>query len=161
MHGTHAGHHHRMRHGGFGGARAQRGFVRAALLVELLDGPGHGYELGKRIESKTNGRWSPGPGSIYPTLAMLSDRDLVFATEEDGKTVYTLTPEGTEAAEEAKERFEGRFGDTGDGTSVRSSGMALFEVLRSLGRTANEDQSEKIRQLLDDTRKQVLTILAE
>jgi len=151
-----------MRHGGFGGARARRGFVRAALLVELLDGPGHGYELGKRIEVKTDGRWSPGPGSIYPTLAMLSDRGLVTSTEEEGKTVYTLTETGTEAAEEAKERFEGRFGDIGtDRTSVRSSGMALFEVLRSLGRTANEDQAEKIRQLLDETRKQVLAILAE
>ncbi len=151
-----------MRHGGFGGARAQRGFVRAALLVELLDGPGHGYELGKRIEARTGGRWSPGPGSIYPTLAMLGDRDLVTSTPEDGKTVYTLTPEGTEAAEEAKERFESRFGDMSEGgTSVRSSGMALLEVLRSLGRTANEEQAEKIRQLLDETRKQVLTILAE
>jgi DNA-binding PadR family transcriptional regulator len=151
-----------MRHGGFGGARAQRGFVKAALLVELLDGPGHGYALGKRIESKTGGRWSPGPGSIYPTLVMLSDRDLVTSTEEEGKTIYALTDEGTEAAEEARERFEGRFDDSGaTGTSVRSSGMALFEVLRSLGRTANEEQSEKIRQLLDETRKQVLAILAE
>ena len=51
----------------------RRGDVRSALLIALLDGPGHGYELIQALETKTDGRWRPSPGSVYPTLQMLAD----------------------------------------------------------------------------------------
>lgn len=55
----------------------RRGDVRIALLVALLDGPAHGYELIQRLEAKTEGRWKPSPGSVYPQLQMLADEDLL------------------------------------------------------------------------------------
>ncbi|MBX7161283.1 MAG: PadR family transcriptional regulator [Acidimicrobiia bacterium] len=33
-----------------------------------MDGPAHGYELIQRLETKTEGRWRPSPGSVYPQL---------------------------------------------------------------------------------------------
>ncbi len=78
----------------------RRGDVRAALLIALLDGPGHGYELIGRIETKAEGRWRPSPGSVYPALQALADQDLVTSTEADGKRIFELTEAGrTEAGE--------------------------------------------------------------
>ena len=152
---------HRNKHWrGHGGGRARRGFVRTALLVELLGGAGHGYELGKRIEEKTDGRWSPGPGSIYPNLELLADGGLVSVSERDGKKIYQLTDDGTEAAEQAKERFDAPF-DSDRDSAMRKNGMALFETLRTVGRQATDDQAAAIGDLLDETRRQVLRILAD
>lgn len=152
---------HRGKHwGGHKGGRARRGFVRTALLVELLDGPGHGYELGKRIEARTDGRWSPGPGSIYPNLEHLAEGGFVSVSEQDGKKIYELTAKGTEAAEEARDRFDAPFGDDRD-SAMRKNGMALFETLRTVGRQATDDQATAIGELLDQTRRQVLRILAD
>ena len=58
-------------------ARAGRGDVRTALLVALLEGPQHGYQLIQAIEARTSGAWKPSPGSVYPTLQLLSDEGLV------------------------------------------------------------------------------------
>ena len=59
------------------------------VLISLLDGPGHGYEVIRRLEEKTEGRWRPSPGSVYPLLQLL-----------EGKRVYELTESGCSEAEE-------------------------------------------------------------
>ena len=55
---------HHERRGGRG--RMRRGDLRLLLLAGLLDGPAHGYELMKRLEETTGGRWRPSPGSMHP-----------------------------------------------------------------------------------------------
>ena len=44
----------------------RRGDVRVALLIALLDGPGHGYELIQALETKAEGRWRPSPVRSIP-----------------------------------------------------------------------------------------------
>jgi DNA-binding PadR family transcriptional regulator len=84
----------------------RHGDVRAALLFALEAGPAHGYELGQRLESASAGAWRPSPGSIYPTLQMLADEELVSSEERDGKRIYTLTRRGQAEAKERGRRGE-------------------------------------------------------
>src|SRR5262245_7705757 len=79
---------------GRGRGRMRRGDVRTALLIALLDGPAHGYELIQALEEKTGGRWRPSPGSVYPTLQQLADEGMVTASDEDGKRTFALTDAG-------------------------------------------------------------------
>ena len=44
------------------------------LLMALLDGPAHGYEVIRRLEERSGGQWRPSPGSVYPALQLLEDR---------------------------------------------------------------------------------------
>src|ERR1700735_4256535 len=78
--------------------RMRRGDVRGEVLSALVDGPAHGYEVIRRLEERSGGRWRPSPGSIYPTLQMLEDAGLVRASEQDGRRTYTLTDDGRSEA---------------------------------------------------------------
>lgn len=99
-----AGHSHRRAAEGHGrgrgpggrgaGRRAGRGAVAQSILVLLGEQPRHGYELITALEERSEGRWRPSPGAIYPALTKLVERGLIEATEADGKTRYELTDRG-------------------------------------------------------------------
>jgi DNA-binding PadR family transcriptional regulator len=104
-HSRHCGPHHREefarsrptgrgRGRGRGGPRARRGDVKAAVLALLAERPMHGYEMIKELEERTGGAWTPSPGSIYPTLQMLEEADLIRGEETGGKRRFTLTEAG-------------------------------------------------------------------
>jgi DNA-binding PadR family transcriptional regulator len=76
------------------GRRRDRGDVRAAILLLLAERPRHGYEIITELTDRSEGRWQPSPGSIYPMLKRLSRDGLVSATPEDGKAVFSLTEDG-------------------------------------------------------------------
>jgi DNA-binding PadR family transcriptional regulator len=81
----------RGRHGGSGrgGGGSERGFehgkLRFVLLKLIADKPSHGYELIKAIEERTQGNYSPSPGAIYPTLAMLEELGHITLDDSDGQ----------------------------------------------------------------------------
>lgn len=113
--------------------RRRRGDVRTALLALLAEGPGHGYDLINRLEERSGGAWRPSPGSIYPTLQLLEDEDLVTVAEDDGKRVYTITDSGREEAER-------RMDDAG-GAPWATSGVhpgQLFRAFGTLGMAAKQ-----------------------
>jgi DNA-binding PadR family transcriptional regulator len=68
--------------------------VRTAILLLLAERPRHGYEIITELTDRSEGRWQPSPGSIYPMLKRLSRDGLVVAVPEDGKAVFSLTDEG-------------------------------------------------------------------
>lgn len=84
---------------GMGGARPGRMFgqgdLRLLLLALIADKPSHGYDLIRTIEAKFGGQYAPSPGTIYPTLTLLDEQELVAAeTEAGGKKSYSATPKG-------------------------------------------------------------------
>ncbi len=137
--------------------------MRACLLVGLLDGPAHGYELIQRLEAKTEGAWAPSPGSVYPQLQLLADEGKLAPTERDGKTVFELTDEGraeaTERLETEGEPWANLRGGPGGGlrTAMRDLGAAA----RQVGATGDADTVAKATEILTAARKDLYRLLAE
>ena len=75
-----------------------RGFLRLYVLHRIAARPAHGYDLLQEIESKTEGVWRPGAGSIYPILKELVRNGYIRAEshKKTGKPqrIYHITPEG-------------------------------------------------------------------
>ncbi|HXO09983.1 MAG TPA: PadR family transcriptional regulator, partial [Solirubrobacteraceae bacterium] len=84
---------------GRGRGRARRGDVRLALLRLLAEEPRNGYQLMQTIEERSDGRWRPSPGSVYPTLAQLEDEGLVRSSESEGARHFEITDAGREHVE--------------------------------------------------------------
>src|SRR5690625_1622012 len=66
-------------HGRRGHGRGRRGDVRAAILLLLAERPMHGYEMIQQIAERSQELWRPSPGSVYPTLQLLTDEGLITA----------------------------------------------------------------------------------
>ena len=61
----------------------------------IAEKPSHGYELIKAIEDRFDGRYSPSPGVIYPTLSWLDDMGYAaIEPEGGGRKSYRITAEG-------------------------------------------------------------------
>jgi len=86
-----------------------RGDLKFALLELLIERPMHGYEMMKALQERSGGMYTASPGSVYPTLQMLEDRDFVTVSEADGKKVYTITDAGRAfLAENPAEEYDQR-----------------------------------------------------
>ena len=75
-----------------------RGFLRLYVLHRISTRPAHGYDLLQEIETKTQGVWRPGAGSIYPILKELVRGGYIRAEshKKAGKPqrIYHIAPEG-------------------------------------------------------------------
>lgn len=77
----------------------KKGSTELLILALLESRPRHGYELGKTIELRSNGKLKFRIASLYPMLCRLEDRSLIIGRwlEKDGerrKRYYRLTPAG-------------------------------------------------------------------
>jgi DNA-binding PadR family transcriptional regulator len=89
-------------------AMVPKGFVRYQVLESLSERPKSGSEIMSEIEERTDGRWKPSPGSIYPLLAWLQDNGHIkeLPTEQTGMKRYELTETGRSLLEEQKKIME-------------------------------------------------------
>ncbi|HWK21251.1 MAG TPA: PadR family transcriptional regulator [Microbacteriaceae bacterium] len=158
-------HGHRM-HGG-GPRRRSRGDVRAAVLSLLgAEGAEHlnGYAIMKTIAERTEGAWSPSPGSIYPTLQQLVDEGLIAPVGKGRKTEYTLTDEGrahvAEHAEQLANWAESQR-PTDESRALGESVGKLMSVIGQFRHAATDAQRAVAAERLDEARKALYLILAE
>lgn len=81
-----------------------KGYIRYQVLESLNEKPMSGSEIMNQIESRTDGRWKPSPGSIYPLLAWLQDNGHVkeLPPEQSGMKRYELTENGKALLEEQR-----------------------------------------------------------
>ena len=88
---------------------APRGFLLYYILHRVATEPIHGYEILQDIESRTEGAWRPGPGSIYPMLKRMVKHGWIKADSvresETDQRVYRITPKGQKHLTEAKKMF--------------------------------------------------------
>jgi DNA-binding PadR family transcriptional regulator len=70
------------------------GRLRLYLLKLLEDGPKHGYELIRLLESRFLGTYAPSAGTVYPRLQRLEAEGHVTHSTEGGRKVYALTEAG-------------------------------------------------------------------
>lgn len=152
------------RHFGRGGPRARRGDVRAAVLALLEDRPMHGYEMIQQLEERSGGMWRPSAGSIYPTLQLLADEDLIRGEETEGKRRFELTEQGRQQVSERKgpPPWEALTAGADPGQlQLRRAFWQLRAAVQQAGDAGSQEQTAKVRVLLDETRRSVYAILAE
>ena len=145
--------------------RMRRGEIRTALLGELVEGPGHGYEIMQRLEEKSGGAWRPSPGSVYPTLQMLEDEGLVRSVERDDKRVYEITDAGKaeferRSAEAGGAPWEGERSGSPRG-QLKDNFAQIALGMRQLMHHGTDEQVAKALDILRDARKRIYGILAE
>ena len=114
----------------------ESGDMKYVILKLLREKPRHGYEVIKALEEKFGGYYTPSAGTVYPTLQLLEDQQFIRGTDEDGRKVYHITPEGEAFLDarrgEVDEIFE-RVRET-----VRDvAGGAIGEVAGAFGRLAS------------------------
>lgn len=158
--GGHRGHRgHRGRRG-----PGRRGDVRAAILTLLAEQPVHGDEMIQEIAARSDGLWKPSPGSVYPTLRLLEDEGLIVAAEAHGKKkLFELTEEGRAAAGQIEtppwtEITEGA--DPGE-VNLRDALGQLFGAAGQATHAANDDQQQRILDVINNARREIYQILGE
>jgi DNA-binding PadR family transcriptional regulator len=159
----------RFRHGGGPAGRRRRGDVRTALLLLLsTDGPLNGYQLMQKLDERSEGRWRPSPGSVYPALAQLEDEGLIRVadghSEGESGRAFEVTDRGREhiatrgdqpapwepqQGEDAQPRVAVRNG-------VISIGRAAWQVVQD----GTPAQVEEVARILEDTRRHIYRLLA-
>ncbi|MFY1632773.1 PadR family transcriptional regulator [Solwaraspora sp. WMMB335] len=154
--------------GGRGGGRGRRRpNVRAAVLALLVEGPMHGYEMIRELDSRTGGAWRPSPGSIYPTLQLLEDEGLIVGTVDDtggSRRQYALTDAGRPEAEQAAQQapWTELAPETVESWhDVRDAGLQAMDALRHVMLNGTGEQRERALAVLDETRRKLYAILAD
>jgi DNA-binding PadR family transcriptional regulator len=148
------------------GRRDGPGDIRAAVLVSLIEGPLHGYQVIRAIESRTGGAWSPSPGEVYPTLQLLTDERLVTAEQVGERKVYELTEAGREVAADAVEPPDAASGESGRARLERNlalpkAGMKLAQAAAQVAQNGTPEQTERAVAIVDEARRKLYAILAE
>lgn len=141
--------------GGWGrwfGPQVKRGDMSDVLLGALATKPMHGYELIRYLENQSEGMWRPSPGSVYPTLQLLEEQELVTSHDADGKRVYTLTKQGQERAKSGCEALPWKQSD-----ELRKRFHALHDVgvkaiveLRRVALQGTASDTNKAQTALED-----------
>lgn len=153
---------HRFFTHGRGGRSVRRGNVRLAILSVLRDRPMHGYEIIRELETRTQGRWRPSAGSVYPTLQLLEEEGLLTSEELEGRRTYSLSDAGADAVEGqgfgGATWFEAELAGEPD---LRRSAMSLVGAVRQVERTGTPRANEAAREILADARRRIYRLLAE
>lgn len=156
--------------GGFGfpfgnpRARAGRGDVRAAVLLLLAEQPRHGYEIITEIIERSEGRWQPSPGSVYPVLKRLAAEGLVRAETEGDRRVFELTDSGQSYVEDNADELGEPWAEIGtppEATmelidAARQAAGALWQVAQA----GNSEQIAAATEILTDTKRALYRVLA-
>ncbi|RIV86392.1 PadR family transcriptional regulator [Aurantiacibacter xanthus] len=154
-----------------GGPRRRKMFapgeLRLVLLALIAEEPRHGYDCIRAMDEATDGAYTPSPGVIYPTLAMLADEGLIAAQpSEDARKVFEATEAGhaelAENAEEIEALLE-RLGKRGE----RARAAKSSDMMRALGNLAsvltnraaagrfNSENKEQIVDLIDELARKI------
>jgi len=72
----------------------RRAFLKYIVLKIIKENPTHGYDIIKTVELRSNGRWTPSAGSIYPILEKLESKGFIQSEGIERRKVYTITPKG-------------------------------------------------------------------
>jgi len=159
-------HLHFAHHGRGGRFRARRGAVLNATLLLLDERPMHGYELITELEARSDGRWRPSPGAVYPALGRMEEHGLVDVDEVDGKKRFSLTDAGRQRLQEYRESLTDDdvepWNETASGSrgELRGHVSELVGQVRQIGRFGTPEQIERAGEVLTDAKRRLYAILA-
>ncbi len=175
-HEGHGGGRGRWNHArGEGRERLERGMLRYVILDVLSNGPGHGYEIIKQLDEQTQGRYTPSPGTLYPTLQYLEDLGFVNSNQDEGRKVYSLTASGKAELEQHSDVVSGfwsRFDEQSATGANQPEVSFLRDALDDLSRTvwsslrtaiAGDDTAtiRAVRQAVEQCQNEIRDIVAQ
>jgi DNA-binding PadR family transcriptional regulator len=124
----------------------------------------HGYEMIQELETRTSGVWRPSPGSVYPTLQLLEDEDLIIGEESEGRRRFALTDAGRAEADRQGQRppwEEVTAGVAPLAWSLRDALGQIAQAAWAVAGAGDETQQAKALEILKDARRRLYAILAE
>lgn len=129
----------------------------------LAEEPMHGYQLMQAIADRSNGRWTPSPGAIYPTINQLEDEGLVAVTAEAGRKLVTLTDAGREYVDGRDESTDpfAAFANVAPGADLRGLIEELASATRQVARSGSEAQRAEAAKVLAEARRSLYLLLAD
>jgi DNA-binding PadR family transcriptional regulator len=153
--------------GGRGPGRRRRGDVRLGLLLVLSeDGARNGYQLIQALSERSQGAWSPSPGSVYPTLSQLEDEGLIRASQSEGESgrSYELTDAGREYVANLGDRKAPWADDADEDNPASGIKRTIVGTVKAAAQVFQDGDPEKIKktlEILDRARKDIYRVLAE
>lgn len=143
--------------------RTPRGDIKYILLALLAEQPQHGYQLIKELEARQGGFYRPSPGSVYPTLQLLEEGGYLTSEQVEGKRVYTITDSGRQllADRDNSSNPVERDNRSQQLTELKEAAMALNAAIMQVARSSNLDQVNRVREKLNQVKREIYTILAE
>jgi DNA-binding PadR family transcriptional regulator len=151
--------------GGRPGRMFGQGDLPLLLLALIADKPSHGYDLIRTIEAKFGGSYAPSPGTIYPTLTLLEEQDLILGETEGGaKKSYAATDKGRAHLEENAEqvkalmtRIDIMAGATSAGPIPDSVTRAVHTLRHAIvAKTWNAAEEERVREVLEKAAREIV-----
>ena len=146
-----------------GGRFFKAGDLRYLILALIAEKPRHGYDVIKDIEDRFAGAYAPSPGVVYPLLTMLEEMgEVTLTSSEDGKKLYTVTPQGEAVLKENEALVRSLFSFI-DAVRDRTSGGRSPHIVRAMENLRfalrlklehgplNEEQAQAIAAALDAT----------
>jgi len=148
------------------GRKARRGDIRTAALLLLAEESRNGYQIMQEVQERSEGVWSPSPGSVYPALSQLEDEGLIRMQESEGRKAYLITDAGRELLEERGADAPAPWAQMSDELSpqVHELGRLMREVASAFTqvmRAGSESQVAKARDVLASARRELYRILAD
>jgi DNA-binding PadR family transcriptional regulator len=140
----------------------------------LKDGPKHGYEIIKELEERTQGRYSPSPGTLYPTLQLLEDQGIVRSEQESDRRVYHLSESGRAELDKNAglvegfwSRFQDRTPPIGNMYELKFAADTLKDLLQTVGMglrtgafSGDPEKVRQVRQALERCQNEIREIIA-
>ena len=143
-----------------------QGDLRLLLLALIADKPSHGYDLIRTIEARFNGSYAPSAGTIYPTLTLLEEQELIAAVPDGGaKKTYEATPKGRTHLEENAEAVDALMrrieimAEGGSGGPPSPAIMHAFHTLRAavMSRAGlGKEERERIREIIERAAREIM-----
>jgi DNA-binding PadR family transcriptional regulator len=126
----------------------------------------HGYQIIQELVERSDGRWNPSPGSIYPTLQQLQDEGLVRSEENEGRRVFHLTDAGIAVVQAAASGRGAPWEDVGGGPDddllhLRDVAMQVGAAVLQVGHAGTPAQVARATQMLADLRRSLYRLLAD
>ncbi|MGH7738316.1 MAG: PadR family transcriptional regulator [Candidatus Tyrphobacter sp.] len=139
-----------------------RGILKFVVLEMLSDLPRHGYDLMRAARERG---WDAGPGSVYPLLSILESAGYVTSRSDGDRRTYEITEKGRtllhERAADVASFFKRAAQEEEPVDELEDALERLGAAVEQLGKTAKPQTIERVREMLDRSRKEIYTLLAQ
>jgi len=143
--------------------RVQRGDMSPIILHVLKEKSMHGYEIIRTLEERTHGFWRPSAGSVYPTLQLLEEQELIVGKEEGGKKIYSVTDRGLKEVGENpfQHPLVRRRHSAGQFNELREIFPDIIKTLKTIAFSGSESELKEAKKILEETRRQLHDLQAK